>query len=62
MSAPAGTKKLAALTRDPGRKSNTKIQEIKPGLNHIRCTKVALFIKQGKSGLNIWEGNSDYKK
>ena len=42
-------------TWDPGRKSNTKIQEMKPGLNHIRCIKVGLFIKQGKSGLNNWE-------
>lgn len=42
-------------TWDPGRKSNTKIQEMKPGLNHIKCTKVGLFIKQGKSGLNVWE-------
>lgn len=42
-------------TWDPGRKSNTKMQEMKPGLNHIRCIKVGLFIKQGKSGLNNWE-------
>lgn len=42
-------------TWEPGRKSSTKIQEIKPGLNHIRCIKVGLFIKQGKSRLNVWE-------
>lgn len=47
--------KLATRHGDPGRKSNTKMQEMKPGLNHIRCIKVGLFIKQGKSGLNITE-------
>lgn len=34
-------------TWDPGRKGNTKIQEMKPGLNHIRCIKAGLFLKQG---------------
>lgn len=42
-------------TWDPGRKSNTKIQEMKPGLNHVRYIKVGLFIKQGRSRLNVWE-------
>lgn len=32
---------------DPGRKSSTKIQEMKAGLNHIRCTEVRFHIKQG---------------
>lgn len=35
-------------TWDPGRKSNTKIQEMKPGVNHIRHIKAGLFLKQGE--------------